>query len=297
MSVKPPKQSLPPLNALRAFEAAARLGGISKAADELCVTPGAVAQHIKALEAWAGASLFHRKAKGVVLNELGYRCARDFEAAFDQLFAATQSLRTRAAPNSIRIATLPSLAQLWLSPRMPELRATFPEARFSITALEQPPNMDREGYDLSIFLEPGTTHGGDILTHDRIFPVCAPAVADQIKEPSDLSKHLWLRDSLWAGDWDLWQQKTGTTLPLAPETVSYSLYALAVEEACNGAGILMGHEMLVERHLTRGALVAPVGGSIQTGYVVKARLRAGDARVWPRQIVTLLAGLSPAALL
>ncbi|MFT5005409.1 MAG: DNA-binding transcriptional LysR family regulator, partial [Paracoccaceae bacterium] len=82
MSINPPRQRLPPLNALRAFEAAARLGGISKAADELCVTPVAIAQHVKALEDWAGAKLFSRQAKGVVLNDLGQRCLSDFETAF-----------------------------------------------------------------------------------------------------------------------------------------------------------------------------------------------------------------------
>lgn len=98
MSIRPPRVKMPPLNALRAFEAAARLGVISRAADELCVNPGAVAQHIKSLEDWADKPLFHRHAKGVDLTELGQRCAEDFEIAFDHLSRATQNLRTRAPP-------------------------------------------------------------------------------------------------------------------------------------------------------------------------------------------------------
>ena len=289
MTVKPPRQKLPPLNALRAFEAAARLGGISKAADELCVTPGAVAQHIKALEGWAGAPLFRRHARGVVLNELGHRSAADFEAAFDHLSTAVQSLRTRAAPDTIRIAALPSLAQLWLSPLMPAIRAALPEARISITALEQPPNMDREGYDLSVFLEPVHSKGGTVLALDHITPVCAPALAEGIRTQADLARCLWLRDTRWNGDWDHWLQAAGAIIDPAPETLSYSLYALAVEEACNGAGVLMGHIMLLERHLASGALVAPLGGAVATGQAIKVRRRDSDKRALSGQIVDLLA--------
>lgn len=292
MSVKPPRQKLPPLNALRAFEAAARLGGISKAAEELCVTPGAVAQHIKTLEDWAGAPLFHRHARGVVLNELGYRSAADFAAAFDHLSIAVQNLRTRAAPNTIRIAALPSVAQLWLSPLMPEIRTALPKARISITALEQPPNMEREGYDLSVFLEPATSKGGRVLALDQITPVCTPALAEGINTPADLGRCLWLRDTRWDGDWERWLQAVGATVDPVPETLSYSLYALAVEEACNGAGVLMGHMMLLDRPLASGALVAPLGKPVATGQAIKIRRRDSDRRALSGQIVDLMARLT-----
>lgn len=289
MPVRPPNLTSPPLNALRAFEAAARLGGITKAADELCVTSGAVAQHIKALENWAGAQLFARHAKGVSLNELGQRSLPDFQAAFDQMNRAVQNLRINAAPNSVRIATLPSLAQLWLSPRMPGLRAMFPKARISIAALELPPNLAREGYDISIFLEPATSRGGLILAKDHILPVCAPALARHLRHPADLAELLWLKDSQWPDDWALWLHKTGLQLPRSPETVSFSLYSLAIEEARNGAGVLMGHDFLVSAGLRDGSLVAPFATTIATGKVVKARLRGGDDRGLSPQILRALA--------
>jgi LysR family transcriptional regulator, glycine cleavage system transcriptional activator len=293
MSVNPPRPRLPPLNALRAFEAAARLGGISKAADELCVTPGAVAQHVKALEDWAGAKLFSRQSQGVVLNDLGQRCLADFQEAFDQLHTATQNLRIRAAPNSIRIAALPSLAQLWLSPRMPGLRAQFPDARISIAALEHPPNMAREGYDLSVFLEPIGVSKGAVLSHDFIGPVCAPALAAKLRMPADLGQTLWLKDSIWVDDWDQWLIHQGIELVAHPQNVSFSLYSLAVDEACNGAGVLMGHKALVERHLARDRLVAPFGMNVSSGKVITARLRTGEKRFLPGQIVEALAVVNP----
>ncbi|MFT5158634.1 MAG: DNA-binding transcriptional LysR family regulator [Paracoccaceae bacterium] len=289
MSINPPRQRLPPLNALRAFEAAARLGGISKAADELCVTPGAIAQHVKALEDWAGAKLFSRQAKGVVLNDLGQRCLSDFETAFDQIHIATQNLRIRAAPNSIRIAALPSLAQLWVSPRMPLLRAKFPDARISIAALEQPPNLDREGYDIAVFLEPTDAPSGQVMAMDMIGPVCTPSLAQQLKGPTDLSEVLWLKDSIWENDWAHWLLETKTEIRLQPQSVSFSLYALAVDEACNGAGVLMGHKSLVSQHLQSGRLVAPFGMHVRTDKVITASLRDNEKRFLPGQIVDALA--------
>ena len=119
MTVSPPRPKGPPLNALRAFEAAARRGSFSAAADELCVTPGAVAQQVKSLEAWAGARLFLRHAQGVELTALGLDVLPGFVAAFDRLGEAAQALRSQAAPDTIGIAALPSIAQLWLSPRLP----------------------------------------------------------------------------------------------------------------------------------------------------------------------------------
>ena len=85
MPVSPPHPKGPPLNALRAFEAAARLGGFKAAAEELCVTPGAISQHIKSLEEWAGATLFERRSQGVVLTALGMKLGKEFSQAFDSM--------------------------------------------------------------------------------------------------------------------------------------------------------------------------------------------------------------------
>lgn len=123
------------MNALRAFEAAARLGGFLSAAEELCVTPGAVSQQIKTLELWTGASLFRRRSQGVELTDLGRDVAADFSAAFDAMGMATRALQNGAGRGKISIATLPSVAQLWLSPRLPTLRAAFPEIEISISAM------------------------------------------------------------------------------------------------------------------------------------------------------------------
>jgi len=260
MPVSPPRPKGPPLNALRAFEAAARLGGFAAAAEELCVTPGAVSQHVKALEIWAGSELFRRRSQGVLLTPLGESVLADFSTAFDRMGEAVQLLRARAAPNQVRIATLPSLAQIWLSPRLPAIREAVADLELSITALETPPNLKREPFDCCIFFESGPLRQGSIsLGSDVIFPVCAPSVAKRLRRPEDLNRVPWLRDASWSADWETWTDLAAPTLSSAAHGPLYSLYSLALEEAVNGAGVLIGHEVLVRNHLRAGTLVEPFG--------------------------------------
>lgn len=254
MPVAPPRPKDLALNALRAFEAAARLGGFAAAAAELGVSPGAVTAHVKALEDRLGAALFRRGAKGVELTALGLRVLPAFTGAFDALGSAQHLLRAEAAPRAVHIATLPAFAQLWLSPRLPALRAAMPEIAVSITAMEAPPNLKRAPYDLSLF--PGDQ--GQIVAEDWLFPVCAPALAAQVRVPDDLSHLPCLIDMAWAGDWALWAASALPGQAFAPRGPVFSLYALAVEEAVNGAGVLMAHGALVAGHLAAGRLVAPL---------------------------------------
>ncbi|WP_149140349.1 LysR family transcriptional regulator [Gemmobacter caeruleus] len=254
MPVAPPRPKDLPLTALRAFEAAARLGGFAAAAAELGVTPGAITAHIRQLEDRLGAPLFERGARGVRLTPLGARSLPAFSAAFDALGQATQALRAEAAPRIVHIATLPALAQLWLSPRLPALRAQMAGVEISITALERPPNLKRAPHDLSLFYG----EAGRIVAQDMLFPVCAPALAARLTRPEDLRALPCLIDSSWAGDWAVW---AATALPgqaFQPRGPVFSLYALAVEEAVNGAGVLMARGALVAPQLARGALVAPL---------------------------------------
>ncbi len=254
MAVSPPRPKDLPLNALRAFEAAARLGGFAAAAQELGVTPGAVTAHVKALETQLGAALFERTARGVELNNLGKRVLPGFMDAFDALGEAVQTLRSEAAPRTVHVATLPSIAQLWLSPRLPALREAAPGISISITAMEQPPNLKRAPHDLCLFYG---EDGQGALARDVIFPVCAPAMAQRLKTPADLATATCISDAAWADDWAAWAAQAMPGEGFSPRGPTYSLYTLAVAEAVNGAGLMIGHESLVSDHLRRGELVAP----------------------------------------
>ena len=252
MPVAPPPLTRLPLNALRAFEAAARTGAFTLAAAELGVTPGAVTAHVKALEERLGAPLFERQARGVRLTALGLAAVGELTGAFDALAGAEARLRALAAPQEVHIATLPAIAQLWLSPRLPSLRVAAPEISVSITALEAAPNLKRSLHDLSLF--PGTS-GGRLVASDELFPVCSPALAERLSRMEDLAEVPCLSDTAWDRDWEVWLASVGAKVAVRGPV--FSLYALAVEEAVNGAGVLMGHGPLVAGHLERGTLVAP----------------------------------------
>lgn len=275
MSVAPPRPKGPPLNALRAFEAAARLNSFSRAANELCVTPGAVAQHVKALEEWAGAPLFDRHAQGVRLTPLGRAVAPGLGDAFDSLADAAHLLRRIAAPDEIRIAALPSVAQLWLSPRLPVIRRASPGLSISVTAMEHPPNLMREPFDLSIFFGAPKTEGAEtlVLAEDSLFPVCAPEIATRLAAPHDLGAETLLHDASWRDDWAIWLAAKKLSGIAAASGPAYSLYSLAVEEAIHGAGVLIGHAPLVAPALASGALVAPFARRVATRKPLVATLR------------------------
>lgn len=266
MAVAPPRPKGPPLNALRAFEAASRLGGIAQAAEELCVTPGAVSQHIKALEAWAGVALFERRSQGVRLTAAGAELAPGFTAAFDQLGEAVGRLRAARGIRSINVAAMPSVALLWLSPRLAGLRAAIAPAEVAVFALEAPPGMTREPFDLSLFMRPeDDCPTGIPLSDGHMFPVCAPAMAADLHGPEDVRQMTLLHDQTWATDWQDWARACGVTLPTGRRGLSYSLYSLALSEAKAGAGILVGHDCLVEDALAAGELVAPFGARVSSG--------------------------------
>lgn len=270
MSVAPHRPKMPPLNTLRAFEAAARSGGFRAAAEELSVTPAAVSQHIRALEEWAGVPLFVRQSSGVRLSEEGARVQAAFSHAFDALGLAVAELRQSATAAPATIATLPAIAQLWLTPRLKAVRAALGARQVSVHALEAAPNMLRDLYDVSLFVGPATE--GIVVARDVTFPVCAPEVAEMITTPKDLADQTLLHDASWAGDWRNWARTCGVALPNAEDGPRHSLYALALAEAKSGAGIAMGHGFLVQDALADGSLVRALPHEAETGRALVLRL-------------------------
>lgn len=271
MAVAPPRPKDLPLSALRAFEAAARLGGFAAAAQELGVSPAAITAQVKALEAAIGARLFERTARGVQLTAVGQRVRPGLSEAFDRLRDAMQDLRGSAAERTVHIATLPALAQLWLAPRLPALRAALPDIAVSITAMEAPPVPKRHPYDLSLFYG---TEARDRVENDVIFPACAPGLRARLRHPADLGAVPCLSDAAWSGDWAAWAAVALPGASFAPRGPVFSLYALAVDEAVRGAGVLMAHAALVQPLLDRGALVEPFALRV----LLPRRLRLWPAR-------------------
>ncbi|PWE28612.1 LysR family transcriptional regulator [Pararhodobacter marinus] len=242
-----------PLGALHGFEAALRTAGFAAAGAALGLSPGAVAAQVRRVERWAGRPLFERHAQGV-------RPLPDAKTVQPALATALGSFAALMARGTrlVRIAALPAVAQLWLAPRLPGLRAACPGMQVSVTALERLPEGKRAPYDLALFM--GET-GGQLLAEDALLPVCAPALAARLREPGDLSAVPCLEDSAWPGDWRRWCAAAAPEIAV-PRGVAHSLYALAVDEALAGSGVLMGHRALLSRHLAEGRLVAPFAAPV-----------------------------------
>ncbi|WP_206244056.1 LysR family transcriptional regulator [Novosphingobium terrae] len=263
-----PYNRFPSLNALKAFEAAARLGGFAPAAEELLVTPGAVAAQIKLLEAECGGSLFERHARGVKLTPLGESVTPHFIEAFDLLAEAVTRLRQAAAPLKVHIATSPALAQLWLAPRLLRLRGMLPDIHISVTTLEEAPDLKRGPFDLCLFYEKVPASDHIRLQEEELLPVCTPALARKLRDPADLARVTCIADVVWE-DWSVWWAAAAQQgMPLPVFGPAFSLYAIAVQEALLGQGVLMGRRSLVGPYLASGALEAPFGKAVALGQTI-----------------------------
>ena len=276
MAVSPARPKGPPLTALRAFEAAARLGSFAEAADELCVSAGAISQHIKALEGWAGSSLFVRTANGVQLTQQGKTILPDLTKAFDSIGLASRTLMELRPKREVHVATLPALAQLWLPQRLARIRTEHSDMDLAVTALETEPNLGREMFDLSLFIrEPTGADHEYVFEEDVIFPVCSPSLVAKLTSPADLKSIPLLMDQSWEWDWELWCREMGLSPQMQAGISRYSLYSLALEEAKAGAGFLMGHACLVEDALSKGDLVRPFTHKCATGKALMLTLPTG----------------------
>ncbi len=269
MTLKTPRPRLPKLNALRSFEAAARHESFAAAADELGVTPGAIAQQVKSLEGWFGQDLFHRHGHGVRLTDQAKAALPTLIMAFDNLGGAVRELNDLTRNNKISIAALPAIAQLWLTPRLPQLYDALPGVEISISALEEPPNLNRELYDLALFRTDRTIPDGGIeLSEDIMEPVCSPSLLKgsiPLSEPADLAHHVLLHDAAWKDDWSRWLHTTGACNFEPTLGPKYSLYSMAVQAAINGAGVLMGHRLFIKDALADGLLVALFDQPVPSG--------------------------------
>ncbi|HNB28673.1 MAG TPA: transcriptional regulator GcvA [Alphaproteobacteria bacterium] len=309
---------LPPLNALRAFEAAARHGSFVKAAAELGVTPGAVSQQIKALEQLLGLTLFRRQARGVRVTEAGRAYLPGIAEGFDRLARATLQVHDTAAGNvlagRLSITVLPSFAAGWLVRRLPAFRARHPEIDLLIRSERQTVDLHREDADLAIryglgdFPNLEATH----LLREEIFPVCAPALLNAdppLRAPEDLRAHdllhdagalgnePWIRWQPWLDHWglDLWGPDAfggaAAPRPGLHFTDSVQLY----QAALLGQGVALGRSVLIGDELASGRLVRPFAVTRQSSYAyyaVTTKAARGNPRV-AAFIAWLLAEIRP----
>jgi LysR family glycine cleavage system transcriptional activator len=255
---------MPPLGALRCFEAAARLESFTKAAAELHLTHGAVSRAVRALEDDLETPLFERRSRRVFLTKAGKRLSDATADAFVTILAATNELRRRDAAAPLVLSCEPTLMMRWLIPRLPEFHAAYPAVALHLAAGGGPVPFAREGIDVAIrrddFELPGGIHSAPIM-QERVGPVCSPAVAKSLRaENSGPSLagatllHTRTRPTAWA-DWGKAADcKLGGNADRQFEHFYFSLQAAAA-----GLGVAIGPFALVQQEIDAGTLVAPFG--------------------------------------
>lgn len=247
----PLHQDLPPLLALRAFEAVARHLSFIKAADELSVTQSAISHQVHKLEEFLDQRLFVRRTRAIDLTPAGEHYYRQIEPALAAIAAATHDLRGER-PTTLRIGLLASFATLWLAPRLADFNANYPNIHVELLPAVQLADVDAGEVDLAIRYGKGgwpkvqaRRFMGETLT-----PVCSPA----FKAKGVSNGPLLMAKSHQPFEWIDWQQHSGINLAHVPSVMLHD-YNIVVEAAVAGQGIAMGRQRLIERRIKDGALV------------------------------------------
>ncbi|MBC6440002.1 MAG: LysR family transcriptional regulator [Rhodospirillales bacterium] len=270
------RQRLPPLNSLVAFEAVARHGSITRAAEELRVTREAVSRQIHGLEDHLGVTLLLRVHRAVELTAEGERFRSVVASSLDALARASDGLREGGATTRVTAMATIAIASFWLTPRLPNFRTRHPDIGIRLRASDIPLDMRREGIDLGLRYGDGDWQGQDTaeLFATETFPVCTPdylAEHGPIAEPGDLLDHtlLNLDGPTHAGeDWTWWLQGAGVATTRATNILGFDSYANVIQATLDGQGVALGFSRIVDSQFERGRLIRPVGPALTRGHAV-----------------------------
>jgi LysR family glycine cleavage system transcriptional activator len=262
-------RSLPPLNALRAFETASRASSFTAAADDLCITQGAVSRHIQRLEQHLGVPLFERKHRQVRLTEAGSVYAKELHNAFDRIEEVTRRLTRPKRRQSIRLGLFPTIATGWLMRRLPEFHAAHPGIELHVTCKTDFVDGDRDHYDVVSARTPIANPDVEYqpIVDIVLRPLCSPALLDgpdPIRTPVDLGRFSTLHSINRRTDWDAWLAHAGAG-PLDPgKILLFENSVLAYHAAATGIGVAMGISRF-SQDASGGRLVEPFQIHLDTG--------------------------------
>jgi LysR family glycine cleavage system transcriptional activator len=260
-------KSLPPLNSLRVFEAAARHLSFTKAAEELHVTPGAVSQQIKALEDYIGAPVFRRHKRALLLTDEAQASLPVLREGFDRLADAARLLSSRADSGKLTVSAAPSLAAKWLVPRLDSFHEMHPEVDVWISADMDVVDFSVDDVDVAIRYGPGGYENLVVehLMAETIVPVCSPRLLlgdKPLKTPADLAEHTLLHDGSPDRDdscptWPMWLKAAGVTSVDGARGPKFNQSSLVIEAAVAGKGIALAKAQLALADLEAARLVVP----------------------------------------
>ncbi len=252
---------LPPLNSLKAFEAAARHESFTRAAEELCVTQGAVSQQVKALEAGLGLKLFNRERQRLVITEAGRDYLIVVRDALDRIAVGTERLLQRQSAGVLTVSTSPDFAAKWLVHRLGHFAEAHPEIDLRVSATLHHVDFAREEVDLAVRHGDGNWPGLDPvqLSAEQLFAVCSPKLLSgrrKLGKPADLLKfpllHLDSRE-----DWKQWLRAVGVDDADLTHGPVLNRVSMVIDAAINGQGVALARTTLAAWDLINGRLVRP----------------------------------------
>ena len=261
---------LPPLNALKAFEAAARHENFTRAAEELCVTQGAVSHQVKSLEHDLDVKLFIRGRQQLVITEAGKSYLVFIRDALDKIAIGTERLLQQQDAGILMVSTSPSFASRWLAHRLGRFAEIHPGIDLRISATLHHVDFAREDIDIAIRHGSGEANGLHVtrLCAEELVPVCSPALVNgrnPIRGPEDLSRHtlLHINDR---NDWLRWIEAAGVKTVDASRGPILSQASMVLDAAAAGQGVALGRSALAALDLIAGRLIRPFRLSLPLQY-------------------------------
>src|SRR5262245_3602149 len=260
-------KDLPPLNALRAFEAAGRHLSITKAAQELHVTAAAVSHQVKTLEDYLEVKLFRRNGNALVLTDAGQACLPGLRAGFAALTEALESLRTHDRRGPFLLSVAPVFASKWLIPRLDSFHVAHPDIDVRISATLELADFERDGIDAAVRAGRGRYPG--LVSHrlfgESVVPMCSPTLLKgehALASPENLRHHVllhfdWPAQEQVTPDWGTWLRSTGVKGIDATRGPRFSQPDYAMQAAMEGAGVVLGWRSLAQADIDSGRLTIP----------------------------------------
>ncbi|MEZ6022119.1 MAG: transcriptional regulator GcvA [Hyphomonadaceae bacterium] len=262
------KELLPPFLSVRVFEAAARSGSFARAAEELGITAGAVSQHIRVLEEFAGQPLFRRLGRGVELTEAGHAAFAHASAAIAEMLQAGRAMRASMRGQRISLSCAPSFASKWLIPRLAQFQERYPDIEVRMSADMGLVDFATTDIDLAIRYGAGGYEGlyCERLMSESVTVVGSPKLLEgraPVKTAADLIDLPLIHDDAPERDplcptWTMWFTARGQKRDDAERGLRFNQSSLALEAAAAGKGLVLAKRQLALRDLANGALVAPL---------------------------------------
>lgn len=253
---------LPPLNALRAFEAAARHESFHRASEELHVTASAISHRVRGLEETLQTTLFVRRTRQVLLTDSGRRLFEGVREGLDRISAAAVSVKPQPEDPVLTVSTVPIFASGWLIPRLADFQSAYPDYQVRLETSVDLIDVERADVDVAIrYLSkpPPATLDTRFLFHERLTVVCAPALAARLQSPEDLTRVTHIQTRLRPEGWRAWLTPRGLAHLDSGSGPTFDNDTLALEAVMTGLGVAITHQEIAHPLIASGRLIEPFG--------------------------------------